>query len=78
MAGLLDGVFAKHIQNPKKLLAEGEIEEALLLMLEYKDSSLLLGQYKDANHQFLLNLIDANEFNRMKNRIIAAALDLLK
>ncbi len=77
VVGLLDGVFARQVKDPRKLLEAGEIEEALLALPESKDSLLYLSQYRDANAQFLRGLITNDEFNLIKSKITAATLNLI-
>jgi hypothetical protein len=77
VAGLLDGVFAKHIQNPKQLLEAGEIEEALRMMPETTETIMLLGQIRGAEREFLQGLFNEKEFGAVKNRVLAATVKLL-
>ncbi len=77
VAGLLDGVFAKHVQNPRQLLKAGEIEEALRMMPQANETTLLLGQIVGAEREFLQGLIGEKEYASVKNRVSAAALKLL-
>ncbi|MBK8564196.1 MAG: hypothetical protein IPN76_12875 [Saprospiraceae bacterium] len=77
VAGLLDGVFAKHIQNPKQLLEAGEIEEALRMMPQTNETTLLLGQIVSGEREFLQGLLNEKEYGAIKNRVLAAALKLM-
>jgi len=74
---LLDGVFAKNMSNPRELLESGQIEEALRLLLPNKDASLLLGQFINAEREFLHQRISAKEFEEVKSKVLAAAMKLV-
>lgn len=74
---LLDGVFAKNMNNPRILLESGEIEEALRLLLPNDDASLLLGQFLNAEKEFLHQRIGAKEFGETKSKVLAAAKKML-
>jgi len=79
---LLDGVFTiitKNDDDIGALLASGNIEKALKVMQKkYPDATLYLSQFRSANHDRLGGTIDYQEFEKIQNRIIAAALELLK
>ncbi len=76
VAGLLDGVFAKHIQTAKELLVAGEIEEGLRMLLPSNEAVLLLSQFIKAEKEFLNGLCDDKAFASVKNRVLAAALKI--
>jgi len=80
--GLLDGVFTtvtKNTSDLRALLASGSIEEALEAMQKnYPDATFYLAQFRSANRERLDGLLDYQEFEKIQNRIIAAALELLK
>jgi len=80
--GLLNGVFTTVIKNTKDiyaLLASGNIETALDAMKrDYPEAMLLLGQFVSANRDRLAGISGQQEFEKIQNRIIAAALELLK
>ena len=79
--GLLDGVFVKVVtvrSDIRALLAAGEIEQALEAMPgEFPEASALLGQFKSAQKENLGGRIEFQEFEKIQNRVSAAAWALL-
>ena len=79
--GLLDGVFVKVLENIsdlRVLLSTGDIEKALQVMQrEWPEANELLGQLKFATKENLGGRLDFKEFEKVRNRVAAAALELL-
>ncbi len=74
---LLDGIIAKKTLEPRRLLEFGQIEEALRQLPTSDDVSLLLSQFTDAEREFQYGRITHKEFERVKNRVLAAAMKLI-
>lgn len=75
VAGLLDGLFAKHIQNPKQLLEAGEIEEALRIMPQTNETAILLGQIVKLEKDRSLGLCKEEDYRFERTRILKAAFE---
>lgn len=88
--GLLDGVFPtievavigdSPFDKPKieSLLEKGKVKDALELLRAYYPAALvLLGQYNTAQRDRLSGLIDTSEFEKVQNRLLTAAQEILE
>lgn len=80
--GLLDGVFTKGSKKTMEihdLIASGKIEEALEAMERtYPDAIAYLGQIRSAKKDQMDGIISNREFKKTQNRMILAAVELLK
>jgi internalin A len=81
--GLLEGVFAKHkhftTAEIKALLKDGKTTEALDAMCELglEDAEALSASFQAARQEYLGGRIDFKEFEKVGNRVAAAALNNL-
>ncbi len=74
---LLDGVFAKNMDNPRELLESGDVVEALRLLLPNQEASLLLGQFLNAEKEFNHQRIGYEQFKEVESKVLAAAMKLV-
>lgn len=66
------------LEKVKSLLKQGEIKEALrLLVSEHPDSAILLNQFQAGEKQFGLGILDFDSWQSTKNRIANDALILI-
>jgi internalin A len=78
VVGLLDGVFAKQINNPRHLIEEGHLEEGLQLLPDSIDKSQLLSRLINAELDISQGKISAEEYGLVKSQVSAAAIRLAK
>ncbi len=76
--GILEGVFVQVNQTPIELIKAGEIKEALELLLPNSKVVLLLAQLSDAESEYRYGRIKRKEYERVKNRICLAAIQLIE